>query len=60
MREWLENLRETDEHKEMIDLALLVRELAGRGDAERRICREILESVLNFSDSCSESRFLNF
>lgn len=59
-REWLKNLRETSEHKEMIDLALTVRELASRGDAERRMCREILESILRFSDSSVETSFLSF
>ncbi len=60
MREWLKDLRDTGEHKEMIDLALLVRELAVRGDAERQMCREILESVLRFSDSNIETSFLSF
>ncbi len=60
MREWIENLRETAEHKEMIDLALIVREIAGRGDAERRMCQEILESILRFSDSRTETSFLSF
>ncbi len=59
MREWLKSLRETSEHKEMIDLALTVRELAARGDAERQMCREILESVLRFSDSNIETSFLS-
>ncbi len=60
MREWVSNLRETNEHKEMLDLALTVRELAGRGDAERKMCREILESILRFSDSEAETSFLSF
>lgn len=59
MREWIGNLRETTDHKEMIDLALTVRELAGRGTRERRMCREILESVLRFSDE-AETSFLSF
>lgn len=59
-REWLGNLRETTEHKEMIDLALTVRELAGRGDAERRMCKEVLDSILRFSDNNSETNFLSF
>lgn len=60
MREWIGNLRETTEHKEMIDLALTVRELAGRGARERQMCKEILESVLRFSDSEAETSFLSF
>lgn len=60
MREWINNLRETKEHKEMIDLALTVRELAGRGTGERVLCKEILESILRFSEEESETSFLSF
>ncbi len=60
VRDWLKDLRETSEHKEMIDLALTVRELAARGEAERQMCKEILESILRFSDSNVETSFLSF
>jgi signal transduction protein with GAF and PtsI domain len=60
MREWVDNLRGTAEHKEMIELALIVRELAGRGNAERHMCREILESILRYSENEAETSFLNF
>jgi uncharacterized protein YerC len=60
MREWIKDLRETNEHKEMIDLALIVRELAGRGGAERQMCKGILESVLQYSDTKTEASFLSF
>lgn len=59
VREWLQFLRDGTEHKEMIDLAVLVREIAGRGDAERRMCREVLEAILHFSDSKTETSFLS-
>jgi signal transduction protein with GAF and PtsI domain len=60
VRDWLKNLRSTSEHREMIDLAIMVREIAGRGEAERRLCREILEAVLKFSDNSLETSFLNY
>jgi signal transduction protein with GAF and PtsI domain len=60
MREWINDLRETTEHKEMIELALTVRELARRGERERRMCREILESILRHSESDGETSFLSF
>ena len=60
MREWVNDLRETTEHKEMIELALTVRELAGRGDAERQMCKEILESILRYSENEAETSFLSF
>lgn len=60
VREWLKNLRSTAEHREMIELALLVKEISSRGDAERNLCREILESFLRFSESGKETSFLSF
>lgn len=60
MREWVADLRETTEHKETIELALTVRELAGRGAAERRMCREILESILRHSEHETEASYLSF
>jgi len=60
MREWVTNLRETSEHKEMIELAVIVREIAGRGDLERLMCREILESILQYSDNKSKTSFLSY
>ncbi len=60
VRDWLKNLRSTSEHREMIDLAVMVRQIANRGEAERRLCREILEAVLKFSDNTSETSFLNY
>jgi hypothetical protein len=60
MREWLNNVRETAEHKEMIELALIVREIASRGDAERKMSIKILDAVLQFSNDQTETSFFNF
>jgi len=60
VREWLKNARDTAEHKEMIDLALLIREIASRGDAERRMCVQIMEAILQHSDRTAETSYLNF
>lgn len=59
LRRWLADLRETTDHKEMLDLAVTVRELAGRGAAERKLCKEVLESILRFSDDGAETSFLS-
>ncbi len=59
VREWLRDLRSSSEHSEMMDLAILIREVASRGESERRICKEILESVLRYSDSKSDRNFLS-
>ena len=60
LRNWLKNLRISYEHREMIDLAILVRELAGRGEAERTLCREIILSILNFSRRSSGESLLSY
>lgn len=57
VRQWLNNLRDTDDHKEMIDLAVIVRELALRGSVERKLCKEILESILNYSDNNTDIKY---
>lgn len=59
VREWLEYLRDGTEHREMIELAVLVREIASRGEAERKMCREVLEAILRFSDSQTDTSFLS-
>lgn len=60
MREWLFGLRDSNEHREMMDLAVLLREISGRGDAERNLCRSILETVLRYSDEKGETSFLGY
>lgn len=60
VREWLKDLRSAAEHKEMLDLAILVREIASRGEAEREMCREVLEAIVKFSDTRLETSFLSY
>ena len=60
VRKWLDELRKTSEHKEILELAVLVRELSSRGEEERRMCRQIIESILEFSDSKADTGFLSF
>ncbi len=59
VRDWLKNLRDGDEHREMLDLAILIREISRRGTAEIEMCREILEAVLKYSDNRNETSFLS-
>jgi signal transduction protein with GAF and PtsI domain len=60
VRDWLKNLRSTAEHREMIDLALLVKEISSQGEPERTLCREIMESILRCSNDKSETSFLSY
>jgi signal transduction protein with GAF and PtsI domain len=58
VRNWLSEFRGGAEHREMMDIAVMVREIAGRGEAERQLCREMLESVMRYTDQRNEGSFL--
>lgn len=60
VRKWLNGLRDSAEHREMMDLAVLMREIASRGEAERKMCREILEAVLKFAGDKNEASYLSY
>jgi signal transduction protein with GAF and PtsI domain len=59
VRAWLGELRSSAEHREMMDLAVLIREITGRGEAERKLCRELLESILKYSEGRGDTSFLS-
>jgi signal transduction protein with GAF and PtsI domain len=60
VRVWLKDLRSTAQHREMIDLALLVKEISNLGESERTLCREIMESILRCSTDKMETSFLSY
>lgn len=60
VREWLKQQRDSTEHREMIDLAVLVREISARGEDERQMCREVLEAILRYTDRDDEPKFLSY
>ncbi len=60
VREWLNTQRDSTEHREMIELAVLLRDISSRGEAERKLCREVLEAILNYAKIKEEGSFLNF
>lgn len=57
-RKWLARVRSAPEHREMMDLALLIRSVAARGEADRRLCREVLEAVAKFNAEKDDTSFL--
>ncbi|MDQ3633723.1 MAG: GAF domain-containing protein [Acidobacteriota bacterium] len=57
IRKWLKDVRGSKRHREMIDLAVLIREVANRGDAERVLCKDILESFVNYTKNDLNSKF---
>lgn len=60
VRNWIANLRGSSENRERLDLAVLIREVSGRGDAERKLCRELLEAIIRFSDEKGETSYLSY
>lgn len=60
MRAWVSGVRESAQHREMMELALMLREFAARGESERTLCRELLESILRFSDEGHKTSYLSF
>lgn len=49
LREWLATVRTAPSHRQLLEIALLVRELSSAGDAERQLCKEILESFVRYN-----------
>ncbi len=60
VRVWLRDIRDSAEHREMLEIAVLLREIASRGSAERMMCRELLESILRYADARSETTYLGY
>lgn len=60
VREWIAGIRSSGENRERLDLAVLVREISSRGDAERKLARELLETLVRYSDQKSETSYLSF
>lgn len=52
---WLDKVRSAPEHRDLILLAVQLRDIAGRGDAERALCREVLEALDRFTGKKSAS-----
>jgi signal transduction protein with GAF and PtsI domain len=54
---WLRQLRSSDEHKRLISIALLVRQIGALGENEMQLCREVLEAFLKHSRSLDGTGF---
>ena len=52
---WLDKVRSAPEHRDLISLAVRLRDIAARGDAERALCREVLEAIDRFTEKRSAS-----
>jgi len=52
---WLNKVRSAPEHRDLIALAVRLRDIASRGDAERALCREVLEALDRFTEKKTSS-----
>jgi GAF domain-containing protein len=59
---WLSEVRSAPEHRDLLLLAIRLRDIAGRGDAERALCREVLEALDRFTGkkTASGSGYFSF
>jgi transcriptional regulator with GAF, ATPase, and Fis domain len=46
---WLKRVRSAPEHRDLLLLAVQLRDIAGRGDAERALCRDVLQALDRFT-----------
>lgn len=53
LRQLLKNTRSTSEHRDLMMLAVTLRDIAGRGDAEREMCRDVLSALARFTEKDS-------
>ncbi len=50
LQQWLKEVRSAPEHRDLISLAISLRDIASRGDAERQLCREILDAIARWTE----------
>src|SRR5205085_5809141 len=53
VRQWLEDVRSAPEHRDLLQLAVSLRDVASRGDAERQLCRDILDALVRWTEKRS-------
>ena len=52
---WLDRVRSAPEHRDLISLAVTLRNITGRGEAERELCRKVLEALDRFTEKSASS-----
>jgi len=62
LSEWLKGVDAAPEHRDLLLLAVSLRDIVSRGDAEREMCRDLLETIARFTEkrSSSGSSYFNF
>ena len=60
LRQWLQSVRSAPEHRDLMLMAVSLREIANRGDAERELCRDVLDALARFTEKRSASSISYF
>ena len=55
LRQWLKGVRSAPEHLDLLQLAVSLRDIASRGEAERELCRDVLEALARFTEKQSSA-----
>jgi GAF domain-containing protein len=55
LRAWLKDVRSAPEHRDLMQMAVSLRDIAGRGDAERELCRDVLDALARYTEKRSAS-----
>ncbi|HEX8772266.1 MAG TPA: GAF domain-containing protein [Pyrinomonadaceae bacterium] len=50
LRQWLRELQAAPEHRDLLQMAVALRDVASRGDAERELCRDVLDALARFTE----------
>lgn len=53
---WISRVRAAPEHRELLALAMMLRDVAARGDAERKLCLDVLTAISRWTLHQSSSR----
>lgn len=57
VRKWLKKVRSAPEHRDLLLMAMSLRDIATRGDAERELCRDVLDALARYTDKSAASGF---
>lgn len=61
LTEWLKTVDAAPEHRDLLLLVVGLRDIVSRGEAEREMCRDILDTLARFTKrSASGSNYFNF
>jgi len=62
IREWLKGVEGAPEHRDLLLQVICLREIVERGQPEREMCRDLLETLARFTEkhSASSSSYFNF